>query len=263
MKKFVVISSLIVFSTVGMLGCVTEHLVQEAGKTTFRVDDGPNKHKAAEGRVNIALRLLQEGQATLAKQNLEKALEFEPDNFNAQLAYAWYYQTVGENENAYKAYNSLMGKYPNNGDIYTNYAIFLCSQNKYNEAYKLFEQAVTIPKFTRIAESLYEAGHCAYVQGDDQKAISYIDRSLAYNSVTPLTLTFRAELALGVDDIAKARAMMNRFSKYSDDNSYSLFIKLRIEEGSGNTEKAREYGEKLLQYYPNSREAQKYRTNDY
>ena len=72
-----------------------------------------------------------------------------------------------------------------------------------------------------------------------------------------------AELALGVDDVNTARIMMSRFSHYSEDNSMSLFIKLRIEEGSGDIEEAKKYGDLLLTRYPNSPEAKKYQNNDY
>jgi Tfp pilus assembly protein PilF len=56
---------------------------------------------------------------------------------------------------------------------------------------------------------------------------------------------------------------MSRFSHYSEDNSMSLFIKLRIEEGSGDIEEAKKYGDLLLTRYPNSPEAKKYQNNDY
>ncbi len=261
MKKLVSAALLVLASTV-MTGCVTENLIME-GKDKYRVSAGVDKQKAALGRVQIALRLLDDGNATMAKDNLEVALKFDPDCFDAKLAYAWYYQTVGETANAYKAYEQLVSKYSDNGDVYNNYGIFLCNQNKYPEAYQMYEKAVLVPKYTRISETLINAGRCAYKQGDDQRAVKYVDRALQYNSNDPSSLTFRAELALGLGDLTKAREMMMRYSRYAPDDAYSLFIKLRIEEGSGNTDSARFFGQKLLEEYPNSVEAKKYTTNNY
>lgn len=265
MNKFFGLSCILLSFSL-LSGCVTEKIVYENGREVVKTDDddSPERSKlAADNRVKIAIRLLNEGQATMAKQNLQKALEYDPDNFNAKLGFAWYYQQVGETENAYNAYNNLMKQFSDNGDVYQNYGMFLCGQKKYTEAYNTFEHALTIKNYTRMAETLFEAGRCAYSQGDDRKAIAYADRALAYNSTTPILLLFRAELALGVDDVNTARIMMSRFSHYSEDNSMSLFIKLRIEEGSGDIEEAKKYGDLLLTRYPNSPEAKKYQNNDY
>jgi len=265
MNKFIGLSCMLLSFSL-LTGCVTEKIVFENGREVVKPDNdsAPERVKlAADNRVKIAIRLLDEGQATMAKQNLQKALEYDPDNFNAKLGFAWYYQQVGEIENAYNAYNKLVSSYGNNGDVYHYYGIFLCSQRKYNEAYQTFERALTIKDYTRMAETLFEAGRCAYSQGDDRKAISYADRALAYNSTTPILLLFRAELALGVDDVNTARNMVARFDRFGEDNSLSLFIKLRIEEGSGNITEARRYGDLLITRYPNSVEARKYQNNDY
>lgn len=268
MKKFLK-ASLILMSfamVISLSGCVTEKIVYENGKEVIKEDrdNDPARAKlAAENRVKIAIRLLDEGQATLAKQNLQRALEYDPDSFKAKLGFAWYYQQVGEIDNAYKTYNNLVKDYSKNGEVYHNYGIFLCSEKKYNEAYNSFEEAVKLPEYSKVAESLFEAGRCAYSQGDDQKAIKYADRALAYNSTTPILLLFRAELALGVDDVNTARMMMIRYSRFADDTALSLFIKLRIEEGSGNITEAKKFGERLVTRYPNSEEAQRYQHNDY
>lgn len=255
-------AALFVLVSTFMTGCVTENLIME-GKDKYRVSAGVDKKKAALGRVQIALRLLDDGDASMAKENLEVALKFDPDCFDAKLAYAWYYQTVGETANAYKAYDELARNNADRGDVFNNYGIFLCSQEKYPEAYQMYEKAVVIPKYTRTAETLVNAGRCAYKQGDDNRAIKYVDRALQYNSNDAFTLAFRAELALGVGDLNKAREMMMRYSRYAPDDAYSLFTKLRIEEGSGHTDRAQYFGQKLLQEYPDSVEAQKYSTNNY
>ena len=261
MRKLVGTVLLVLASTV-MTGCVTENLIME-GKDKYRVSSGVDHKKAALGRVQIALRLLEDGNATLAKDNLEVAFKFDPDCFDAKLAYAWYYQRVGETANAYRAYDDLVSDYSDKGDVFNNYGIFLCSEGKYPEAYQMYERAVVIPKYTRIAETLVNAGRCAYKQGDDNRAIKYVDRALQYNGNDAFTLAFRAELALGVGDLKKAREMMMRYSRYAPDDAYSLFTKLRIEEGSGHKDRAQYFGQKLLQEYPNSPEAQKYTTNNY
>ncbi len=243
-------------------GCVQENLVMD-GKDTYHIEKEMDRERAANNRVRIALHLLDEGQATLAKDNLQKALEINPDCFDAKLAFAWYYQTVGEIENAYKAYNELVSKYSDMGDVFNNYGIFLCSQNKYAEAYQMYEKAVSISKYTRIAETYVNAGRCAFKQGDDNRAIGYVDRSLKYNSNNPYALGFRAELALAVGDLNKAKEMMNRYSHFAAENAFSLFTKLRIEEGSGNTAQAKIYGQELVTRYPDSVEAKRYMSNNY
>ncbi len=243
-------------------GCVRENLVMD-GKDTYHVEKEVDRAKAAQNRVKIALRLLEDGQATLSKENLQKALELDPDCFDAKLAFAWYYQTVGELDNAYRVYGELTANYADQGDVFNNYGIFLCGQGRYTDAYSMYERAVVIPKYTRVAETYVNAARCAYKQGDDRRAIDYVDRSLKYNSNNPYALGFRAELALAVGDIQTARMMMNRYSHVADENAFTLFTKLRIEEGTGNTQQAKIYGQELVTRYPNSPEAKKYMSNNY
>ena len=132
MNKFFGLSCILLSFSL-LSGCVTEKIVYENGREVVKTDDddSPERSKlAADNRVKIAIRLLNEGQATMAKQNLQKALEYDPDNFNAKLGFAWYYQQVGETENAYNAYNNLIKQFSDNGDVYQNYGMFLCGQKK-------------------------------------------------------------------------------------------------------------------------------------
>ena len=76
MNKFFGLSCILLSFSL-LSGCVTEKIVYENGREVVKTDDddSPERSKlAADNRVKIAIRLLNEGQATMAKQNLQKAL---------------------------------------------------------------------------------------------------------------------------------------------------------------------------------------------
>lgn len=260
--KFAAVSAVLASVCVFISGCVQEHLIMD-GKESFHVAKETDKGRAAKHRAAIAVRLIQTGQASLAKSNLQKGLELDPDCFECKLAFAYYYQVVGEKTHAYNAFNSLMSEYGDHGEVYNNYGVFLCSENKFSEAYQMFERAVTTPSFSMADDTLVQASLCAAKQGDDDRAIKYIDRSLDYDAVNTVALMQRANLALNKGDLTTAKAMMNRYSHLTPDTPESLFIKLRIAEGNNEIEKAEEIGNRLVDMYPDSVQAKKYQQNDY
>ena len=131
---FVVLSSTLFLSAcVSSETTVTTKNTGAAVKTTF------DPKSAAETRVKLALVYLRKDDMQQAKENLDKALEYQPNNANIYRVYAYYSQRVNEDEDAEKYYKkslSLDSKHP---DTYNNFGTFLCRKERYEEAEKAFK----------------------------------------------------------------------------------------------------------------------------
>ena len=66
---------------------------------------------------------------------------------------AYYYQQVGEFDQAEDAYRDALRKDNDNADTYNNFGAFLCQINKFDEAEQLLQAAVKRPGYIRVAES--------------------------------------------------------------------------------------------------------------
>lgn len=161
---------------------------------------------AAKRRVNIAISHMNKGQMTEAKQNLEIAKKYDSDSPYVKLSYADYYQRVGEDQHAEELYRELVSRNPENiGDVYNSYANFLCSKDRFTEAYETFGKAVKIPSYANISGVYVNASACAHHQKNYSLSLAYIDKAIDYDGASPELFAIKAQLALDAGDMPTAR----------------------------------------------------------
>lgn len=140
---------------------------------------------AAYARVQVALGYLQQHQYEAAKQSLDRALQHDADYYLPYLVLAHYYQLIGNNSQAESHYQLALQKDPNQGDIYNNYAAFLCQQGNFAEAFKNFDLALKSPDYYRLAQTYENTALCAHQASDLPRQnealvkLSYIDSQQA------------------------------------------------------------------------------------
>lgn len=117
------------------------------------LDQSPNdfnRSEAVKARINLALAYIEQNDLPKAKQNIDKALEHDRHDYLPHSVLAYYYQHIGELNQAEEAYQQAMrlseaqshDKQPR-PDVQNNYGTFLCKQGKFEAAYRQFEQALT------------------------------------------------------------------------------------------------------------------------
>lgn len=103
-------------------GCITvteNHLAQNS--------DSEIKHNPidmAESRLALGLGYLDNGNMSKARENLEKAIHYAPDDYRTQLAMAHYHEMVEETDAARHTYHAALKAHPKNGNVLNNYPIF-------------------------------------------------------------------------------------------------------------------------------------------
>ncbi|MDA7747063.1 type IV pilus biogenesis/stability protein PilW, partial [Psychromonas sp.] len=160
--------------------CVSSETTTTAGKPSGEKMAFDPK-AAANTRIQLALLYLEEKQMQQAKENLDKALEFEPKSAKVHRIFAYYYQKVNENEKANDYYKKSISLDSKNGDTYHNYGTFLCGEGKYKEAEEAFLKAIELTAYTRVARTYENAAVCAEESKDNQKAIFYYQYALSHS----------------------------------------------------------------------------------
>ncbi|NRD73291.1 type IV pilus biogenesis/stability protein PilW [Shewanella sp. VB17] len=246
-------------STLG--GCVSESTY--SGTDIPVIEKEFNNILAAQKRAELGLTYLQQGNSQQAKYNLDKAVEFAPNIQDVHISMAYYYQTVGELDNAETAYRKAINLSDANGDGLNNFGVFLCQQARFKESEKLFLRAIDMPNYTRSGDSYENLGVCSRKAGEIDKARDYFNTALKYNPRSKITLLELTELEIGNNNYLDARVQLARYHSVITQSAESLTLGVTIELGLHDEKAARKFGILLLAKFPSSDEAKRYRASMY
>ncbi|QLB15362.1 type IV pilus biogenesis/stability protein PilW [Mannheimia granulomatis] len=130
------------------------------------------RSEAVKARINLALAYLEQNDFPKAKQNIDKALAHDSQDYLPYSVLAYYYQQTGDVENAEKAYQKALNLSENRPDVLNNYGTFLCKQGQFQQAYQQFEKAIQSPKpYYHQADSLANIILCAKKEPNPQKVV--------------------------------------------------------------------------------------------
>ncbi|WP_373777818.1 type IV pilus biogenesis/stability protein PilW [Glaesserella sp.] len=105
------------------------------------------KAEAVTARIKLAFAYLDYNDYAKAKENIDKALQHDPNHYLPHSVLAYYYQLVGETKQAEAVYQKALKFSEKDGqarpDVLNNYGTFLCKQHEFDNAYNQFEQALT------------------------------------------------------------------------------------------------------------------------
>ncbi|MGB5446439.1 MAG: type IV pilus biogenesis/stability protein PilW [Psychromonas sp.] len=218
---------------------------------------------AADIRVKLAIRYIENKQMQLAQLNLEKALEFQPKDANVYRAFAYYYEKVNENEKAEQAYKKSLSLDRKNSDTYNNYGTFLCKQKRYEEAEKAFLTAIEQTSYTKVADTYENAGLCAEKVKNLDKAVFYYQYSLSHNPNKLYLNLYLARINITQKKYAEAQLNLLNYQKQSGNSAESLWQSIRLSYATQQSANLNKYAAVLLKKFPESHQALDYLNHGY
>jgi type IV pilus assembly protein PilF len=209
-----------------------------------------DQKKAAKTRVSLGLTYLKNGYFSQAKFNLDKALKFAPRSADANFAMAYYYQNVGELDQAENAYQFAMDLAPKNADIANSYGAFLCQNGDYAKAKTYFLKAVNTSSYTSSAETYENLALCSQSQGRHEDAIEYFRSAVSHQPRRANSLFLLARSLVEAQHWQEARVILRRYEKTAQISPQSLLMAMKIEQGTGKIPAAKGYSDMLLKMFP-------------
>lgn len=255
MRFILIILSTLIFTT----ACVTSETTINGDKTKTKFDPVG----AAENRVKLALLYIKENQMQQAKENLDKALEYQPNSAKIYRMYGYYYQKVNEIEKARTAYKKSLSLDAKNGDTYHNYATFLCSIGEYDEAEQAFLDAIKTPRYPRVSNSYFNAAICEEKRGDKKKAVYYFGYSLSHDPLNYRINLSLARLNIDLKNYKEAKRNLFTFQRSSKQTAESLWQWIRLSYVTGKDASFKKYSAQLLEQFPESQQALNYANHEY
>ena len=252
---------IVVAALCALPGCVTE--TTYAGQNSTQREVGPDLKAAAQTRLDLGIQYLRQGNAEQAKFNLDRALQYDPNNPQVYIGFAYFYQQVSDFKAAEASYKKALAMDPSNADAMNNYGAFLCNRGRFDEAEKAFLQAVSQPDYVKIADTYENAALCSMQNHRNDKAGEYYRLALWYNPRNPRLLLDMAELSMKDGKLPDVQSYLARFADVAEENEESLWLRLRLAQAMDKPALLHQFGTELVRQYPTSQQAKRYLANDY
>lgn len=235
------------FAAVILSACVT---------TTESVfTDKADPQKALERRVELARKYIGEGDWENAKRNLKIAYEMEPNNAEVHEAFALVYQSTGEFELAEQSYKTAIKLNKDFSRARNNYATFLYSQQRYEEAATQLEYVVQDSLYQGRPRAFVNLGLCRIQLFDSQGAEEAFRRALTMDRTNSIALLEIAQLRFEAEDFKAAQSYYNTYRTVARQQSArALWLGIRIARQTGDRDAESSYTLALANLYPGSAE---------
>lgn len=232
-------------------GCVTTGDVNPLSSKDGRA-------KAVEAYVQLGVGYLQQGATERAKGPLNKALEIDPSNADANAALAMVFQIEMEPELADKYYRKALSESDDQTRILNNYGSFLYDQKDYAGADKYFLKAAADTMYEGRSRVFENLGMTALKMNQRDKAKHYFQKALRLDPTLPNSLLEAGILAYEDKDYVQARALFDRYEKVGNQTARSLLLGIRLATVYDERDVAASDALQLRRLYPASPEYQQY-----
>jgi type IV pilus assembly protein PilF len=213
-----------------------------------------NPQTAAHLNAELGLAYMEQGNNEEALKKLKHALELNPDSASANHYIAELYRKLGKTREAETHYRKALSLTPSDPMLLNNYGVFLCSQQRLDEALEKFQAAVK-QAFYKTPEVAYDnAGLCALQIPDTAKAEEYFRNALRLNPRMPDALYELADLSFKQGKYLHARAFVQRYLDVAKPNPQILWLAVRVERKLGDKAAAAGYAKQLRKRFPTADE---------
>lgn len=191
-------------------GCVSESTIVEERRL---VERAPDQKQVARTRLALGVSYLERGDTAQAKFNLEKALQTDDSLPEVHNALAYYYQIVGEDDQAEAAYEQSLRRDSDNADTRNNFGAFLCQRGKYEEAEQQLLHATKIAGYIRVADSYENLALCARSQQKFDLYQQYLQQGLRHNGNKVTLLYHMAVLHYAKNELPAAQRYQQKLQQ--------------------------------------------------
>jgi type IV pilus assembly protein PilF len=240
--------------------CVqTSGTQRRSGSDAGTASDPTDVEKRASVRLELAGGYFGRGQFSTALDEIKLALAAKPDMGAAYNMRGLVYAAMGEDRLAEESFERAMTLNPRDADAMHNRAWFKCQRGQYDDADRLFEQAIATPQYRDLARSLMAQGICDARAGRMVPAEQKLLRAYEVDPTNPTTAYNLADVLYRRSELERARFYVRRINDRDElSNAQTLWLAARIENKAGNRNAVEIFGRQLRARFPQSPEAQAY-----
>lgn len=214
------------------------------------------RRQMIDTNIQLATGYLQNGQIEYARERLERALQIDSQDSQANNMMALLQWRLKEYDAADRHFRRALDGERANGEAQNNYGVFLCERGRIDQAESWFQRAIANPYYRTPAIANQNAGLCLMKRGDRQSAEAYFREALKIDPRLPPSLQQMAIIALDSGRALAARGFVQRYFEVGEDNPEILLTAVRIERALKNKDAEASYAVRLRGKFPASPEAE-------
>lgn len=216
--------------------------------------DEPEARKRARIRLELASNYFENGQTTVALDEIKQSLVADPSYPSAYVLRGLVYMRMNETGLAEDSFRRALQLNPRDADALHNYGWFACQQGRHVEAIGFFQRALASPVYGGQAKTLMAKGICQTRIGQFSEAEGSFSRSYELDAANPITGYNLASLLYRRGEYTRAQFYIRRLNNSELANAETLWLGIKVERRLNNTEATEQLAQQLSRRYPKSRE---------
>jgi len=212
---------------------------------------------AAQQYFQLGARYFRSGNYDMARERLHRAITLDPRMAIAHSTLALTYEQLDNERLATEHHDKAVRFEPKNFNVRNAYAVFLCRHERYDEAGEQFKRAVEVPENDNTELMLTNAGVCMSQKPDYEQAEEFFRRALEEKPAYGEALLQMSLLKYRTSEYLQARAFLQRYLASKPATSEVLYLGVQIEKALGDDRASTDYANRLLREFPNSDQARR------
>ncbi len=216
--------------------------------------DEPESRKRARLRMELATGYFEQGQTTIALDELKQVLVIDPNYPDAYNLRGLIYMRLAEFRLADESFRKALAISPRDPNTLHNYGWLMCQQARYAESSAFFTQALSSPVYGGQAKSWMTQGLCQMRAGQKGEAERSLAHSYELDAGNPITGFNLATLLYQRADYVRAQFYIRRINNTDLANAETLWLGVKVEKKLQDAAAMQQLGDQLKKRYPGSKE---------
>ena len=255
-RSLPVAAMLAVLFLAATVGCASRlgGLSGESQSEILTESDEPETRKRARIRLELAVGYFEQGQTTVALDELKQSLVADPNFAEAHNLRGLIYMRLNDPRLAEESFRRAMTISPRDANVLHNYGWMLCQQARYPESQQALSQAIASPIYAGRAKSWMAQGLCQARAGKVAEAEQSLQRSYELDAGNPVTGYNLATLLYQRGEFTKAQFYVRRLNNSELANAESLWLGIKVERQMENRDAMQQLVGQLKKRFAQSRE---------
>ena len=239
-------------------GCASRIAPGSNGVEMVTDSDEPEARKRARIRLELAVGYFEQGQTTIALDELKQSLATDPTYGEAYSLRGLIYMRLNDFRFAEESFKRALSINSRDSNVMHNLGWLLCQQARYPEAQQYFSQALSSPQYGERAKTFRAQGLCQARAGFREDAENSLVKSYEFDAGNPVTAYNLATLLFQRGEFVRAQFYVRRLNNGELANAESLWLGVKVERRMENSDAMQQLAAQLVKRFPQSREAGAY-----
>lgn len=238
-----------------LAGCASSAPPAAQGSDLLTESDETLARKRARIRLELAVGYYNNGQTTIALDELKQSIAADPTLLEAHNLRGLIYMRLNDAALAEESFRKALQINPQASSVQHNLGWMLCQQGRMPEAQRQFLAAIAEPTYVDKAKSWMALGVCQGRAGLRAEGEASLQRAYELDAGNPVTGYNLALVLFQRGEYVRSQFYIRRINNGDQANAESLWLGIKVERRLGNREAVAQLGTQLGKRFSQSKEA--------